>query len=62
MTQIQRRIFAVLTRLGGEEVARLLTDYHGAQLLDEASAISLWTRGRWTAMPSSTMARRTRNE
>lgn len=35
MTQIQRRIFAVLTRLGGEEVARLLTDYHGAQLLDE---------------------------
>ena len=35
MTQIQRRIFAVLTHLGGEEVARLLTDYHGAQLLDE---------------------------
>jgi hypothetical protein len=35
MTQIQRRIFAVLTRLGGEEVARLLTDYRGAQLLDE---------------------------
>ena len=35
MTQLQRRIFAVLTRLGGEEVAQLLTDYHGAQLLDE---------------------------
>ena len=35
MTQLQRRIFAVLTRLGGEEVARLLTDYHGNQLLDE---------------------------
>lgn len=35
MTQIQRRIFATLSRLGGEEVARLLTDYHGAQLLDE---------------------------
>lgn len=35
MTQIQRRIFAVLTRLGGEEVARLMTDYHGNQLLDE---------------------------
>lgn len=35
MTQIQRRIFAVLTRLGGEEVARLLTDYHGTQLLSE---------------------------
>lgn len=35
MTKIQRRIYAALTRLGGEEVARLLTDYHGAQLLDE---------------------------
>lgn len=35
MTQIQRRIFATLSRLGGEEVARLLTDYHGAQLLDD---------------------------
>ena len=35
MTQLQRRIFAVLTRLGGEEVARLLTDYHGGQLLNE---------------------------
>lgn len=35
MTQIQRRIFAALSRLGGEEVARLLTDYHGTQLLDE---------------------------
>lgn len=35
MTQIQRRIFATLSRLGGEEVARLLTDYHGTQLLDE---------------------------
>ena len=35
MTQIQRRIFATLSRLGGEEVARLLTDYHGNQLLDE---------------------------
>jgi hypothetical protein len=34
MTQIQRRIFAILSRLGGEEVARLLTDYHGTQLLD----------------------------
>lgn len=35
MTQIQRRIYAILTRLGGEEVARLLTDYHGTQLLDD---------------------------
>lgn len=35
MTQIQRRIFAILSRLGGEEVARLLTDYHGTQLLDD---------------------------
>ena len=35
MTQLQRRIFATLSRLGGEEVARLLTDYHGNQLLDE---------------------------
>lgn len=34
MTQ-QCRIFAILSRLGGEEVARLLTDYHGTQLLDE---------------------------
>lgn len=34
MTQIQRRVFAILSRLGGEEVARLLTDYHGTQLLD----------------------------
>lgn len=34
MTQIQRRIFAILSRLGVEEVARLLTDYHGTQLLD----------------------------
>ena len=35
MTQIQRRIYAILTRLSGEKVAQLLTDYHGAQLLDE---------------------------
>ena len=35
MTQIQRRIFAILSRLGGEEVARLLTDYHGTQLLSD---------------------------
>ena len=35
MTQIQRRIFAILSRLSGEEVARLLTDYHGNQLLDD---------------------------
>lgn len=35
MTQLQRRIYAILARLSGEEVARLLTDYHGTQLLDE---------------------------
>ena len=35
MTQIQRRIYAALTRLSGEEVARLLTDYHGTHLLNE---------------------------
>lgn len=35
MTQLQRRIFAILSRLGGEEVARLFIDYHGAQLLNE---------------------------
>lgn len=35
MTQLQRRIFATLSRLGGEEVARLLTDYHGTQLLSD---------------------------
>ena len=35
MTQIQSRIYAVLTRLGGEEVAQLMLDYHGAQLLDD---------------------------
>ena len=35
MTQIQRRIYSALARLGGEEVARLLTDYHGNQLLNE---------------------------
>ena len=35
MTQIQRRIYAILTRLSGEKVAQLLMDYHGAQLLDE---------------------------
>ena len=35
MTQIQRRIFAILSRLGGEKVAQLMMDYHGNQLLDE---------------------------
>ena len=35
MTQIQRRIFAILTRLSGEKVAQLMLDYHGTQLLDE---------------------------
>lgn len=35
MTQIQRRIYAILTRLSGEKVAQLLMDYHGNQLLDE---------------------------
>lgn len=35
MAQIQRRIYAILTRLSGEKVAQLLTDYHGTQLLDE---------------------------
>ena len=34
MTQIQSRIYAVLTRLGGEKVAQLMLDYHGTQLLD----------------------------
>lgn len=45
MTQIQRRIFATLSRLGGEEVARLLTDYHGAQLLDEGFGEFLVDKG-----------------
>lgn len=35
MTQIQRRVYGILTRLSGEKVAQLLTDYHGTQLLDE---------------------------
>lgn len=35
MTQIQRRIYAILTRLSGEKVAQLMLDYHGNQLLDE---------------------------
>lgn len=35
MTLIQRRIYAILTRLSGEKVAQLLMDYHGNQLLDE---------------------------
>lgn len=35
MTQIQRRVYAILTRLSGEKVAQLLMDYHGNQLLDE---------------------------
>lgn len=34
MTKIQRRTYAVLTRLSGEKVAQLMLDYHGAQLLD----------------------------
>lgn len=35
MTQIQRRVYEILTRLSGEKVAQLLMDYHGNQLLDE---------------------------
>lgn len=35
MTQIQRRIYAILTRLSGEKVAQLMLDYHGTQLLDK---------------------------
>lgn len=35
MTELQRKIFAILSRRGGEEVARLLTDYHGTQLLTD---------------------------
>ena len=35
MTQLQSRIYAILTRLSGEKVAQLMLDYHGNQLLDE---------------------------
>ena len=35
MTKTQREIWDKLCELDGEEVARLLTNYYGNQLLDE---------------------------
>ena len=35
MDEIQKEIWYKLCELSGEEVANLLTDYHGLQLLDE---------------------------
>lgn len=35
MTSIQKECWETLCELSGEEVARLLTDYHGLQLLSK---------------------------
>ena len=35
MTEQQTEMWDVLSELGGEEVLRVLTDWHGLQLLDE---------------------------
>lgn len=35
MDKIQKEIWNALCELTGEEVARLFTDYHGNQILDE---------------------------
>lgn len=35
MSELQKEIWNALCELSGEEVARLFTDYHGNQILDE---------------------------
>jgi hypothetical protein len=35
MSKTQREIWDALCKLSGEEVANLMTDWHGLQLLDE---------------------------
>lgn len=45
MSEIQKKIWAILCELSGEEVARLLTDYHGNQLLSEGFADFIYDEG-----------------
>ena len=48
MNDMQMEMWDALCELSGEEVARLFTDYHGNQLLDEGFRVFLGEEG---AMP-----------
>lgn len=45
MSELQRKVWAVLSRMSGEAVANVLTDYHGLQLIDEGFARHLVEEG-----------------
>lgn len=45
MSDLQRKVWAVLAKMSGEAVANVLTDYHGLQLIDEGFARHLVEEG-----------------
>ena len=45
MSELQRKVWEVLSRMSGEAVANLFTDYHGLQLIDEGFARHLVEEG-----------------
>ena len=38
MSELQRKVLELLSLMSGEAVAKVLTDYHGLQLIDEGFA------------------------
>ena len=45
MSELQRKVLELLSLMSGEAVAKVVTDYHGLQLIDEGFARHLVEEG-----------------